>query len=85
MFVTQNDHSNATSAKPLDGALTEPNPRPGSVLTLVRAVDEVPVGAQVLLVGSMFRYEEAQPTDEFEVEYRRRLITVQRCEVQTKP
>ena len=83
MFDTQDDDPNPPSAQPVDGgALIEPNPRPGIQLTLVRAVDHVPAGAEVLLVGSLFLYDEAEPTDEFLVEYRRALITVKRCEVE---
>ena len=80
MSNTQNDEPNFPSAEPPD-ALTEPNPRPGILLTLVRAVDHAPAGAEVILVGSLFRYVEARATDEFEVEYRRALLTVQRCEM----
>ena len=81
MSDTQNDDPNFPAAQPLD-ALTEANPRPGILLTLVRAVAHAPAGAEVILVGSLFRYVEARPTDEFEVEYRRVLLTVQRCEVE---
>ena len=83
MFDTQDDDQSPPSAQPINGgALTEPNPRPGIRLTLVRTVDDVPEGAEVLLLGSMFQYDEAKPADEFEVEYRQALITVQRCEVE---
>ena len=83
MFDTQDDYQGTPSAQPAaDRALTEPNPEPGMRLRLVWAVDDAPVGSEVILIGSLFRYEDAQPADEFEVEYRGTLLTVQRCEVQ---
>ena len=85
MFHTQDEERNTgTSAQPPHCALTEPNPRPGILLTLVCTVEHVPVGAEVLLVGSMFLYDEAHPTDEFQVEYRRALVTVKRCQVERR-
>ena len=84
MFNTQDDHQGPPTAQPAaDGALTEPNPEPGMRLRLVWAVDRAPVGSEVTLIGSLFQYEDAQPADQFEVEYRGTLLTVQRCEVQT--
>ena len=83
MFDAEDDKPNTDStAQPSDGALTEPNPQPGILLTLLCSVEQVPAGADVLLVGSLLQYDEAQPNDEFLVEYRRTFITVKRCEVE---
>ena len=82
MFDALDDEPKPQTAQPApDAALTEPNPAPGTRLRLISAVDLATVGSEVILIGSLFQYEDAQPADQFEVEYRGTLLTVQRCEV----
>ena len=59
------------------------NPPIGTLVRFVRDVGLARAGAVATLVGSLFQYEEAQPSDEFEVEYRGRLLTVRRDEIES--
>lgn len=62
--------------------LETPNPFPGTIVRLVCSIEDVPAGARVILVGSLLEYDESQPTDEFEIEYRGTLLTVLRREIE---
>ena len=59
----------------------EPNPPTGVKVTVVRAVAGLPVGAHAELLGSFYRYDEVSPLDVFEVEYKGRIVTVQRADL----
>ena len=50
---------------------------------MVCSIEDAPAGATVMLVGSLLGYDEARPTDEFEIEYRGTLLTVLRREIET--
>jgi hypothetical protein len=64
-------------------AVHHTNPPVGTLVRFVRDVAGAKAGAVATLVGSLFHYDEAQPGDEFEVEYRGRLLTVRRDEIES--
>jgi hypothetical protein len=70
-------------AVPSIAVVDAPNPFPGTVVRLVCSIEDAPAGVTVMLIGSLLGYDEAKPTDEFEIEYRGTLLTVLRREIET--
>ena len=79
----QRQPSGSPLALPSIAVVDAPNPFPGTVVRLVCSIEDAPAGATVMLVGSLLGYDEAKPTDEFEIEYRGTLLTVLRREIET--